>query len=41
MVSGQPVSPIKGTDKLPSKIRAVQPQGNKVVVTINHETVLY
>lgn len=26
----------KGTDKLPSKIRAVQPQGNKVVVTINH-----
>ncbi|NYR08769.1 lipoprotein insertase outer membrane protein LolB [Psychrobacter sp. BI730] len=26
----------KGTDKLPSKISAVQPQGNKVVMTINH-----
>lgn len=26
----------KGTDKLPSKINAVQPQGNKVVMTINH-----
>ena len=26
----------KGNDKLPSKISAVQPQGNKVVMTINH-----
>ena len=26
----------KGSDKLPSKISAVQPQGNKVVMTINH-----
>jgi len=26
----------KGADKLPSKISAVQPQGNKVVMTINH-----
>ncbi|MFP3455811.1 lipoprotein insertase outer membrane protein LolB [Psychrobacter sp. SIMBA_152] len=26
----------KGTDKLPSKISAVQPQGNKIVMTINH-----
>ncbi|MEZ7501625.1 lipoprotein insertase outer membrane protein LolB [Psychrobacter sp. Arc29] len=26
----------KGDDKLPSKISAVQPQGNKVVMTINH-----
>ncbi|MGP9543912.1 lipoprotein insertase outer membrane protein LolB [Psychrobacter sp. AOP7-B1-25] len=26
----------KGTDKLPNKISAVQPQGNKVVMTINH-----
>ena len=25
-----------GTDKLPNKITAVQPQGNKVVMTINH-----
>lgn len=25
-----------GADKLPSKISAVQPQGNKVVMTINH-----
>ncbi len=25
-----------GVDKLPSKISAVQPQGNKVVMTINH-----
>ena len=26
----------KGSDKRPSKISAVQPQGNKVVMTINH-----
>ena len=26
----------KGDEKLPSKISAVQPQGNKVVMTINH-----
>ena len=26
----------KGDEKLPSKINAVQPQGNKVVMTINH-----
>jgi outer membrane lipoprotein LolB len=26
----------KNDDKLPSKISAVQPQGNKVVMTINH-----
>lgn len=26
----------KGNDELPSKISAVQPQGNKVVMTINH-----
>lgn len=27
----------KGNDKLPSKISAIQPQGNKVVMTINHQ----
>lgn len=28
----------KGTDKLPSKISAMQPEGNKVVMTINHQS---
>ena len=28
----------KGTDKLPVKISAVQPQGHKVIMTINHQS---
>lgn len=28
----------KGTDKLPAKISAVQPEGHKVIMTINHQS---